>query len=56
MAERCLGYLNSTQVKAISGSHSRDLWGTPFPEGPLLNRRDSDPDLEDCDSDGEHSL
>jgi len=30
MAETCLSYLNSQQVKALSTSPSPDLWGTPF--------------------------
>ena len=51
MAEICLSFLNSHQVKAISASTSHDLWGTPFPEVPSSNRRDSDSHLEDSDSD-----
>ena len=54
-AEICLSYLDSHQVKAISVSPARDLWGRPFPEGLSLNRRNSDHDLEDCDSDGQDS-
>jgi len=49
IAETCLTYLNSDQVKAISASPSHDLWGTPLPEVPSLNRRGSYPHLEGSD-------
>jgi len=46
MAEICLSYLNSYQVKALPDYPSHDLWGTPFPEDSDSGS-DSDSDISE---------
>ena len=49
MAETCLSYLNSQQVKAISKNHSPDLQGTPFLEySSMYWGMHAKRDLSDC--------
>ena len=49
MAETCLSYLNSNQVKALSGSPSRDFRSTPFLEySSLYWGVHAKRDLSDC--------
>jgi len=36
MAETCLSYLNSHQIKSLPGSHHYDIWGAPVPRDPFL--------------------